>query len=50
MMLRTKWFSENDEVVQFINVNKIQRDQIQCIIYNSMSNPCKDRFVLFWWA
>lgn len=43
MVLKTQWFELDSYLSEFVNKNKISRDQIQTIIkYN-------DAFLLFYW-
>ena len=41
--LKTKWFTESQEITDFVNSNKIAKENIQAI------TSIKDLFVLFWW-
>ena len=41
--LKTKWFTETQEIADFVNLNKIAKENIQAI------TSIKDLFVLFWW-
>ena len=44
MVLNSKWFDFDSHLSEFVNNNKISRDQIQTIIkYNNV-------FVLFYWG
>ena len=44
MVLKSRWFELDSYLSEFVNKNKISRDQIQTIIkYNNT-------FVLFYWS
>lgn len=41
--LKTKWFTESQEIADFVNSNKITKENIQSI------TSIKDLFVIFYW-